>query len=228
MWHGSEIEPWLPGPCSSGPAAQLEAQQQLAWHPRRLRCSTTPFALPPAGATIAALSLGRFVFLPFHRASLAKAGLPTQNGQTHLAAGDSRAEEARCVLRSVSAAGCVRVLSLLAGWLLGPVLAPQSSVLTTRPPLPCPLIYTPQLCAEDQRPRRVHHRGRHGLGRAGPRRSVAPPQRRCARGGALRAARRCAVASHLASRPAPPPPRPPAAAFYLLATHSLTTKVTPF
>lgn len=48
---------------------------------------------PVAGSTIAALALGRFVFLPYHRASLAKAGLPTQNGQTHAAAGDSRAEE---------------------------------------------------------------------------------------------------------------------------------------
>ncbi len=31
-----------------------------------------------------ALALGRFVFLPFHRASLAKAGMPKQNGMTHL------------------------------------------------------------------------------------------------------------------------------------------------
>ena len=31
-----------------------------------------------------ALALGRFVFLPFHRASLAKAGMPKQNGVTHL------------------------------------------------------------------------------------------------------------------------------------------------
>ena len=36
-----------------------------------------------AGATVASLALGRFVFLPFHRASLAKAGLPKQNDQTH-------------------------------------------------------------------------------------------------------------------------------------------------
>ena len=46
-----------------------------------------------AGATIAALSLGRFVFLPYHRASLAKAGMPKQNGQTHFEAGDRLAEE---------------------------------------------------------------------------------------------------------------------------------------
>lgn len=45
------------------------------------------------GATVASLALGRFVFLPFHRASLAKAGLPKQNGQTHMQAGDRLAEE---------------------------------------------------------------------------------------------------------------------------------------
>lgn len=45
------------------------------------------------GATVASLALGRFVFLPFHRASLAKAGMPKQNGQTHFEAGDRLAEE---------------------------------------------------------------------------------------------------------------------------------------
>ncbi len=45
------------------------------------------------GATFASLALGRFVFLPFHRNSLAKAGMPKQNGQTHLQAGDRLAEE---------------------------------------------------------------------------------------------------------------------------------------
>lgn len=45
------------------------------------------------GATVASLALGRFVFLPFHRASLAKAGMPKQNGQTHMQAGDRLAEE---------------------------------------------------------------------------------------------------------------------------------------
>ena len=45
------------------------------------------------GATMASLALGRFVFLPFHRSSLAKAGMPKQNGQTHFEAGDRLAEE---------------------------------------------------------------------------------------------------------------------------------------
>jgi photosystem I subunit V len=45
------------------------------------------------GATIASLALGRFVVLPYHRASLAKAGPPKQNGMTHFQAGDRLAEE---------------------------------------------------------------------------------------------------------------------------------------
>jgi hypothetical protein len=44
------------------------------------------------GATFAALALGRFVFLPFHRKSLSKAGLPVQNGIAHAEAGDRLAE----------------------------------------------------------------------------------------------------------------------------------------
>jgi photosystem I subunit V len=54
---------------------------------------------------VAALALGRFVFLPFHRASLAKAGLPKQDGKTHFEAGDARAEEASFVLRTNDPAG---------------------------------------------------------------------------------------------------------------------------
>jgi hypothetical protein len=45
------------------------------------------------------------VFLPFHRASLAKAGMPEQNGQTHAQAGDIRAEEASFVLKTNDPAG---------------------------------------------------------------------------------------------------------------------------
>lgn len=57
---------------------------------------------------MAALALGRFVFLPYHRRSLAKAGMPTQNGKTHLQAGDLRAEEASFVVRR-------RLMALLLG-----------------------------------------------------------------------------------------------------------------
>jgi photosystem I subunit V len=39
-------------------------------------------------STVAALALGRFVFLEQHRAALKKAGPGVQNGETHFAAGD--------------------------------------------------------------------------------------------------------------------------------------------
>ncbi len=58
-----------------------------------------------AGCTVGALALGRFVFLPYHRASLAKAGMPKQNDQTHFEAGDIRAEEASFVLKTNDPAG---------------------------------------------------------------------------------------------------------------------------
>lgn len=63
---------------------------------RAARLTTKALAdanLVVGGCTIASLALGRFVFLPYHRASLAKAGLPKQNGQTHFDAGDRYAEE---------------------------------------------------------------------------------------------------------------------------------------
>ena len=46
-----------------------------------------------------------FVFLPYHRASLAKAGMPRQNGETHAAAGDIRSQEASFVLKTNDPAG---------------------------------------------------------------------------------------------------------------------------
>jgi photosystem I subunit V len=47
-----------------------------------------------SGANAMMLALGRFVFMPYQRAQIEKAGLPTQNGDTHFAAGDVKAEEA--------------------------------------------------------------------------------------------------------------------------------------
>jgi photosystem I reaction center subunit V len=58
-----------------------------------------------SGCTVGALALGRFVFLPFHRASLARAGMPTQDGKTHAEAGDDRAQEASFVLKTNDPAG---------------------------------------------------------------------------------------------------------------------------
>ena len=45
------------------------------------------------------------MFLPYHRASLARAGMPKQNGVTHLAAGDIRSEEAAFILKTNDPAG---------------------------------------------------------------------------------------------------------------------------
>lgn len=45
------------------------------------------------------------MFLPYHRASLAKAGMPKQNGETHAAAGDIRSQEASFVLKTNDPAG---------------------------------------------------------------------------------------------------------------------------
>lgn len=57
------------------------------------------------GCTVAALALGRFVFLPAHRAALAKAGMPKQNGVTHFEAGDRLAEEMSGLLKTNDPAG---------------------------------------------------------------------------------------------------------------------------
>jgi len=58
-----------------------------------------------SSVNLAFLSLGRFVFLPYQKASLKRAGQPTQNGVTHQAAGDIRAVEAEGVLRTGDPAG---------------------------------------------------------------------------------------------------------------------------
>ncbi|CAK0784166.1 hypothetical protein CVIRNUC_007369 [Coccomyxa viridis] len=57
------------------------------------------------GATVASLALGRFVFLPFQRANAKKQGLPVQNGETNLEAGDRLAEEASFALKTNDPAG---------------------------------------------------------------------------------------------------------------------------
>ena len=57
------------------------------------------------GATVAALALGRFVVLPYHRASLAQAGLPKQNGVSHFEAGDRLAEEVTFLTNTNDPAG---------------------------------------------------------------------------------------------------------------------------
>lgn len=58
-----------------------------------------------SGANLAALALGRFVFLPYQRNQLARAGMPQQNGMSHMAAGDKRAEEASFIVKTNDPAG---------------------------------------------------------------------------------------------------------------------------
>mmetsp|Transcript_23829 Transcript_23829/g.52052 ORF Transcript_23829/g.52052 Transcript_23829/m.52052 type:complete len:141 (-) Transcript_23829:74-496(-) len=51
------------------------------------------------------LFLGRFAFLPYQRAQIAKAGLPVQNGETYEAAGDKYAKEASFLTATNDPAG---------------------------------------------------------------------------------------------------------------------------
>jgi len=53
----------------------------------------------------ACLVLGRFAFLPYQRAQIAKAGLPVQNGLTYEAAGDKYAKEASFLTATNDPAG---------------------------------------------------------------------------------------------------------------------------
>lgn len=66
----------------------------------------------------AALALGRLVFLPYQRASIKKAGLPVQNGQTYADAGDFRAVEATAAFKTGDPAGFT-IIDVLAWGSLG-------------------------------------------------------------------------------------------------------------
>ncbi|GAB4822022.1 hypothetical protein N2152v2_009068 [Parachlorella kessleri] len=69
------------------------------------------------GSTIGALILGRSL-LPVHRAYLAKAGLPKQNGVTHVDAGDKRSAEVSFAAKSNDPAGFT-IIDVLAWGALG-------------------------------------------------------------------------------------------------------------
>ncbi|KAI3435822.1 hypothetical protein D9Q98_001880 [Chlorella vulgaris] len=87
---------------------KVQRQQAVKPAAARARCVTKAISdvnLVVGGCTVGALALGRFVFLPFHRASLARAGMPKQDGQTHAEAGDDRAQEASFVLKTNDPAG---------------------------------------------------------------------------------------------------------------------------
>jgi photosystem I subunit V len=94
-------------PCHHWPFVQV--QRATVMKPvARTRLVTKAISdtnLVVGGCTVAALALGRFVFLPAHRAALAKAGMPKQNGVTHFEAGDRLAEEMSGLLKTNDPAG---------------------------------------------------------------------------------------------------------------------------
>lgn len=93
-----------------------ESQTKLARGSARTVCADTSLVI--SLSTGALLFLGRFVLLPFQRAQVAKAGLPEQNGVTHLEAGDSRAQEVSSLLKTKDPAGFT-IVDLLAWGALG-------------------------------------------------------------------------------------------------------------
>jgi photosystem I subunit V len=80
-------------PVVGGKTPCVVAQPMAMRSRRTVTKAISDVNLVVGGATIASLALGRFVFLPFHRASLAKAGLPKQNDKTHEEAGDRLSSE---------------------------------------------------------------------------------------------------------------------------------------
>eukprot|EP00793_Prasinoderma_coloniale_P007132 PRCOL_00006984-RA len=74
-----------------------------------------------SSSTAFMLALGRFAFKDFKDASLANAGLPTQNGETHAEAGDARAAEATFITATNDPAG-FNIIDVLAWGSLGHVL----------------------------------------------------------------------------------------------------------
>merc|ERR1711904_401998 len=74
------------------------------------------------------LALGRLVFLPYQRRQITKAGLPMQNGETHVVAGDRLAQEASFVTKTADPAG-FNTVDVLAWGSLGHVLGYTTLVL---------------------------------------------------------------------------------------------------
>jgi photosystem I subunit V len=113
---GGELYGWKAGegerPCARDPLCFLSTRPRLT--PCRSRNSTTPSQLSSHTATADSLFLGRFVFFEYQKKSAAKAGLPKQNGMTHLEAGDRLAAESSVVASSGDPAGFT--IPLLLAW----------------------------------------------------------------------------------------------------------------
>lgn len=83
-----------------------------------MKRTTTAFSdvqLVISGCNALALSLGRFVFLPSIREKTSAQGPGSQNGESHFAAGDARAEEAASVFATNDPAGFTIVDLLMWG-----------------------------------------------------------------------------------------------------------------
>merc|ERR1711990_1130294 len=82
---------------------------------RRTKTAFSDVQLTISGCNALALALGRFVFLPAIREKTASQGPGVQNGESHFAAGDSRAEEAASVFATNDPAGFTIVDLLMWG-----------------------------------------------------------------------------------------------------------------
>ncbi|EIE21723.1 hypothetical protein COCSUDRAFT_83512 [Coccomyxa subellipsoidea C-169] len=89
-------------PLTALPTARPSARRSRVQTPVRALSDTN---LVIGGATVASLALGRFVFLGFQRDNAKKQGLPQQNGQSNVEAGDRLAEEASFALKTNDPAG---------------------------------------------------------------------------------------------------------------------------
>ncbi|EFJ21677.1 hypothetical protein SELMODRAFT_27993, partial [Selaginella moellendorffii] len=104
--------------------SSFESKTGFARSMARTTCLEAPIII--SLCTAASLAMGRFVFLPFQREQIAKAGLPLQNGVSHYEAGDTRAQEFVSLLKTNDPAGfnIVDVLSwgsighIIAYWIL--------------------------------------------------------------------------------------------------------------
>ena len=120
----ASLPPADPGtlPASSSPRrARSKVQKSLAVRSApgavAMKRTTTAFSdvqLVISGCNALALSLGRFVFLLHSREDL-RPGPGSQNGESHFAAGDARAEEAASVFATNDPAGFTIVDLLMWG-----------------------------------------------------------------------------------------------------------------
>jgi photosystem I subunit V len=117
-------------------AAVARSTKARAAPVRKVTTCLSDINLIIGGSNLAALSLGRFVFLPYQRSQVAKAGQPVQNGMTHAKAGDIRAEEAAGVLKTGDPSG-FNLVDVMAWGSLGHAAGFAALALQSSDCLPC-------------------------------------------------------------------------------------------